>query len=102
MWHGKSRGTRPTASFRRQPRTHLATSPTSLSRKQRLSNWGTKLKLKIEHLSHAYPAGRGGRGQPALPALDDISLETAPGEILVVLGPSGCGKSTLLNIIAGL
>lgn len=34
--------------------------------------------------------------------LEDVSIETAPGEILVALGPSGCGKSTLLNIIAGL
>ncbi len=37
-----------------------------------------------------------------MPVLDDLSLETALGEILVVLGPSGCGKSTLLNAIAGL
>jgi len=34
--------------------------------------------------------------------LDNISLETADGELVVVLGPSGCGKSTLLRLIAGL
>ncbi|UCD18312.1 MAG: ABC transporter ATP-binding protein [Candidatus Zixiibacteriota bacterium] len=34
--------------------------------------------------------------------LDDINLETADGELVVVLGPSGCGKSTLLRLIAGL
>ncbi|MCX6829595.1 MAG: ABC transporter ATP-binding protein, partial [candidate division Zixibacteria bacterium] len=34
--------------------------------------------------------------------LDSISLETAEGELVVVLGPSGCGKSTILRIIAGL
>ncbi len=34
--------------------------------------------------------------------LNDISLEIADGEFLVLLGPSGCGKSTLLRTIAGL
>ncbi len=35
-------------------------------------------------------------------AVDDISLEIADGEFLVLVGPSGCGKSTLLRMIAGL
>lgn len=35
-------------------------------------------------------------------AVDDIDLEIADGEFIVLVGPSGCGKSTTLRCIAGL
>ena len=36
------------------------------------------------------------------PAVDQITLDIADGEFLVLVGPSGCGKSTTLRMLAGL
>ena len=35
-------------------------------------------------------------------AVNDLSLDVADGEFLVLVGPSGCGKTTALRMIAGL
>jgi multiple sugar transport system ATP-binding protein len=35
-------------------------------------------------------------------AVQDVDLEVADGECVVLLGPSGCGKTTLLRLMAGL
>jgi phosphonate transport system ATP-binding protein len=47
--------------------------------------------LRIERLTKVYPGGT--------QALDDLSLEVADGEFLVIVGLSGAGKSTLLRCI---
>ncbi len=48
--------------------------------------------MRIRNVSVAYP-GADRR------AVDDVSLDVAGGELVVLLGPSGCGKSTLLRTI---
>jgi multiple sugar transport system ATP-binding protein len=50
--------------------------------------------IRLESVGKRYPNG--------FAALENLSLEIADKEFIVLLGPSGCGKSTTLNLIAGL
>jgi multiple sugar transport system ATP-binding protein len=36
------------------------------------------------------------------PAVNNVSIDVADGEFMILVGPSGCGKSTLLRMIVGL
>ena len=51
-------------------------------------------EIILDHLTKRFPDG-------AL-AVNDVSLDIADGEFVILVGPSGCGKSTCLNMIAGL
>jgi peptide/nickel transport system ATP-binding protein len=44
----------------------------------------------------------GGRGRPAVRAVEHVGLEVTAGRVLGIAGESGSGKSTLLKVIAGL
>jgi energy-coupling factor transport system ATP-binding protein len=51
--------------------------------------------LSVEGLTYVYPEASG-------PALRDVSLTLAPGELVLLAGRSACGKSTLLRAACGL
>jgi ATP-binding cassette subfamily B protein len=50
-------------------------------------------RIRFEHVTFRYPS------RPETAALDDYSLEIAPGETLAFVGPSGAGKSTAFQLL---
>jgi multiple sugar transport system ATP-binding protein len=50
--------------------------------------------IEMSHIVKKYGDG--------FPAVNDVSLDIADGEFMILVGPSGCGKSTLLRMIVGL
>ncbi|MFI6957568.1 ABC transporter ATP-binding protein [Nocardia sp. NPDC050408] len=51
--------------------------------------------VHFDGVTHLYPGAR-------TPAVDNLELDIADGEFIVLVGPSGCGKSTSLRMLAGL
>jgi multiple sugar transport system ATP-binding protein len=50
--------------------------------------------IEMKHIVKKYGDG--------FPAVNDVSIDVADGEFMILVGPSGCGKSTLLRMIVGL
>ena len=48
--------------------------------------------IEFDHVSFAYPAGKGA-------TLQDINLRVAAGEMVAIVGSTGSGKSTLVNLL---
>ena len=50
-------------------------------------------RIALDRVTFAYPT------RPGIAALDDVSLDVAPGETVAVVGPSGAGKTTLFQLL---
>jgi len=50
--------------------------------------------IQFDHVTKRFPDGT--------TAVDELTLEIADGEFMILVGPSGCGKTTALRMVAGL
>src|SRR5581483_6971710 len=64
--------------------------------RRNFSDWAFSLlrhrMIKTEHLSKRYES---------LVAVDDVTFQVGPGEVLGFLGPNGAGKTTTMRMLAG-
>lgn len=50
-------------------------------------------RVSLQHLRFSYPS------RPGQQALDDVTLDVAPGETIALVGPSGAGKTTVFQML---
>src|SRR5207302_11482980 len=55
-------------------------------------------KVTVNHVYKIYLGEKGSN----VTAVEDVNLEIANREFVVLVGPAGCGKATTLRMIAGL
>jgi NitT/TauT family transport system ATP-binding protein len=61
------------------------------------SGISSKPVIELEKVAITY-----GRGESAVRALDETTLDIAKSDFVALVGPSGCGKSTILKLVSNL
>ena len=56
-------------------------------------------EIRFKHVSKVFGRTHANEG---FRAVDDLSLDIEPGQLVAILGKTGCGKSTMFNMIGGL
>lgn len=76
--------------------THFASTPASPSAAAAPGPSASRLTghIVFDQVSYSYPNAE-------LAAIENLSLEVHPNEVVAIIGPSGSGKSTLLYLLAG-
>jgi ABC-type sugar transport system ATPase subunit len=62
-----------------------------------MANVAVVAQVQLVHITKSF-----GEGSHTTTAVEDVNIDIAHHDFMILLGPSGCGKSTLLRMIAGL
>ena len=59
-------------------------------------------KYEVAHVTALLAINGLTAGYGGLPIIDNINLQVAPGDVVVIIGPNGAGKSTVLKSVFAL